>query len=83
MYRSLTQTSFARRSEGGFKPNQVATASVLEADQVTGKDGKPHINAHVLTRSGALLSADLTSSSRPCNQLENATVYPISQLMHA
>lgn len=39
------------RSEGGFKPNQVAAASVLEAEQVTGKDGKPHIYAHVLTRS--------------------------------
>ena len=39
------------RSEGGFGPNKVSAASILDAGQVTGKDGKPHYNAHVLIRS--------------------------------
>ena len=39
------------RSEGGFGPNKVSAASILDAEQVTGKDGKPHYNAHVLIRS--------------------------------
>jgi hypothetical protein len=38
------------RSEGGFKPNTVSSASVLESEVVTGADGKPHVQAHVLTR---------------------------------
>jgi len=39
------------RSEGGFGPNKVSAASILDAGQVTGKDGKTHYNAHVLIRS--------------------------------
>lgn len=39
------------RSEGGFKPGQVSSAAILDADMVTGKDGKQHYNFHVLTRS--------------------------------
>lgn len=41
----------ATRSEGGFKPGQVSNASILDYESVTGKDGKPHYNLHVLTRS--------------------------------
>jgi hypothetical protein len=41
----------ASRSEGGFKPNQVSTASLLDSEMVTGKDGKDHMNLHVLIRS--------------------------------
>ena len=31
---------------------QVSNASILDAEQVKGKDGKEHYNLHVLTRSG-------------------------------
>lgn len=40
------------RSEGGFKENQVSSASLLDAEIVRSpEDGKDHLNLHVLTRS--------------------------------
>ena len=42
---------------------QVSNASILDYEEVTGKDGKPHYNLHVLTRSGKLSLGQTDRSS--------------------
>ena len=43
------------RSEGGFLPNKVSAASLLDASKATDKKGNTYYRYELLTRSGGLL----------------------------
>ena len=46
-------------SEGGFLPNKVSTASLLDAQKATDKNGKTYYKYELLTRAGAARRAGL------------------------
>ncbi len=41
------------RSEGGFQPNKVSAASLLDVQSAKDKNGKTYYKYEILTRSGA------------------------------
>jgi hypothetical protein len=43
-------------SEGGFKPNKVSSASLLESSEEKDRSGRPYYKFQLLTRSGGCLS---------------------------
>ena len=46
------------RSEGGFAPNRVSAASILDVAAITDKKGKEYYTYNILTRTGEKIWCD-------------------------